>query len=272
MLRRAVWAGRFYPAQPPLLHRELEACLAAARSPQAERIAAPIGCIVPHAGYAYSGGIAGAAYARMELPDRFIILCPNHTGAGAPLAIMSEGEWETPLGNARIDRALAEELRKSCRLLCEDARAHLKEHSLEVQLPFLQKLRPDFQFVPIAVGTDAFDAIELLGAGIAQAASRYAQRLLIVASSDMNHFEPDEKTRVKDRLAIEQILALDPRSLYDTIRRERISMCGYCPAAAMLIAAVRLGARSAELVRYGTSADASGDLSRVVGYAAMVVW
>src|SRR5713226_1283209 len=269
MLRRAVWADQFYPAQTALLDQQLEKCLTA-EGP--EKIAKPIGCVVPHAGYIYSGPIAGAAYARLELPDRFIILCPNHTGLGSPLAVMLEGEWQTPLGNARIDSALARRLERRCHLLSDDARAHAEEHSLEVQLPFLQKLRPGLQFVPIAVGTESFEALEMLGHAMAEAIRESACPVLIVASSDMNHFENDERTRLKDRRAIDQVLALDPRSLYDTVRREHITMCGYCPAVAMLIAALDLGARQAELVRYGTSAEVSGDFDRVVGYAGMVVW
>lgn len=269
MLRRAAWGGQFYPAQPHLLKQELEKYLA---GETAEKIAAPIGCVSPHAAYMYSGAIAGAVYARMELPETFIILCPNHTGRGAPLSMMSEGEWQTPLGNIHIEDKLANELRRRCHLLFEDAQAHLEEHSLEVQLPFLQKLRPNLRFVPIAVGTEAFDALEMLGHAMAGAIESYEQKVLIVASSDMNHFENDERTRLKDRRAIDQVLALDARGLYDTVRHEHITMCGYCPTVAMLTAARRLGACYAELVRYGTSADVSGDYSRVVGYAGMIVW
>jgi hypothetical protein len=269
MLRRAVWADQFYPAHPVRLHRELEKCLGPGTP---EKIEHPIGCVVPHAGYMYSGPVAGAVYARLELPDRCIILCPNHTGRGAPLAILSEGQWQTPLGSVPVDPSLAGALKKRCHLLSEDAEAHRQEHSLEVQLPFLQKLRSELAFVPIAVGTEAFEALELLGESLAETVRTAARPVLLVASSDMNHFENDERTRIKDRRAIDRVLALDPRGLYDTVRHERISMCGYCPAVAMLIAAGRLGAAQAELVRYATSADASGDYSRVVGYAGMVVW
>ena len=269
MVRRAAWADQFYPSRPLVLRRELEKYLQAEST---EKIAEPIGCIAPHAAYMYSGAIAGAVYARLEAPRKCIILCPNHTGRGAPLSIMSEGEWQTPLGNAPIDSALARELRKKCHLLFEDARAHEDEHSLEVQLPFLQKLQPKLEFVPIAVGTEAYDALEMLGLAMAEVIQGHRERILIVASSDMNHFESDERTRLKDRRAIDQVLALDPRSLYDTVRHEHITMCGYCPTVAMLTAARRLGAAQAELVRYGTSADVSGDSSRVVGYAGIVVW
>lgn len=269
MVRRAAWADQFYPAHPDLLNQELERCLGPA---PAEKIADPIGCVAPHAGYVYSGPIAGAVYSRLELPERFIVLCPNHTGQGAPLALMPEGEWETPLGDARIDGDLALGVKQGCRLLSDDVRAHEEEHSLEVQLPFLQKLRPDLQFVPISVGTEAYEALDMLGHALADAVRGRSRRTLIVASSDMNHYESDELTRIKDRRAIEQILALDPRGLYETVRRERISMCGYCPTVAMLVAALDLGARHAELIRYGTSAEVSGDFSRVVGYAGIAVW
>ncbi|MBI3667300.1 MAG: AmmeMemoRadiSam system protein B [Acidobacteria bacterium] len=269
MVRRAAWADQFYPSRPVLLRHELEKLL---KADSPEKITQPIGCVSPHAAYMYSGMIAGAVYARIEIPRKCIVLCPNHTGRGSPLAIMSEGEWQMPLGNVPIDSILARELQKKCHLLFEDARAHEDEHSLEVQLPFLQKLQPKLEFVPIAVGTEAYDALELLGQAMADVIQAQRERVLIVASSDMNHFESDERTRLKDRRAIDQVLALDPRSLYDTVRHEHITMCGYCPTVAMLHAARRLGATQAELVRYGTSADVSGDSSRVVGYAGIVVW
>ena len=269
MPRRAAWGDQFYPAQPLRLRRELEKFLGAESTPQ---IRAPIACVSPHAGYMYSGAIAGAVYARLELPDRFLVLCPNHTGRGAPLAIMPEGKWQMPLGDVPIDEKLARALMKRCHLLSEDSQAHRDEHSLEVQLPFLQQLRPGFQFVPIAVGTDAYEAMEMLGNAMAEVIQSWGPPVLIVASSDMNHFENDERTRLKDRLAIDKVLALDPRGLYDTVRREHISMCGYCPTVAALVAARKLGASQAELVRYGTSAEASGDFDRVVGYAGMAIW
>jgi AmmeMemoRadiSam system protein B len=270
MVRRAAWGDRFYPAEPALLSQEVEQCLAQESPP--EKIAAPIACVAPHAALMYSGSIAGAVYARLELPDRFIVLCPNHTGRGMPLSIMPEGKWQMPLGDVAIDAALAALLMRKCHLLFEDAKAHENEHSLEVQLPFLQTLCPSLQMVPIAVGTEAYEALEMLGHAMAEAIRKHSRKVLIVASSDMNHFESDERTRVKDQRAIDHVLALDPRGLYDTVRREHITMCGYCPTVAALIAARELGARHAELVRYGTSADVSGDYGRVVGYAGMAVW
>jgi MEMO1 family protein len=220
----------------------------------------------------YSGHVAGAVYRRLDLPRRMVILCPNHTGVGEPLAIMSEGAWQTPLGDVAIDAAIAKELKSRLPLLTEDQEAHRYEHALEVQLPFLQVLAPGFQFVPITVGTSNFEVLSALGVVIASAATEAGAPVLVIASSDMNHYESDEVTRVKDRRAIDQILALDPRGLYETVHQANISMCGYGPAVVMLTAAKRLGAQQAELVRYATSGDVSGDRDMVVGYAGIAVY
>lgn len=266
MRRPAAVAGRFYPAHPDALRRELVRYIPS----QGEKRAA-IGCVVPHAGIMYSGHVAGDVYAHLELPARFIILCPNHTGQGAPLSIMCEGTWETPLGDAAVDSGLARELLRACPRLEEDAEAHRFEHSLEVQLPFLQHLLADFRFVPIAIGVGRYPPLEELGHAVAAVVERAGGSILVVASSDMSHYEPDERTRVKDGWAIDRILALDPKGLYDTVERENISMCGYGPTVAMLTAAKDLGARAAELVRYATSGDVTGDRSAVVGYAGIII-
>jgi len=269
-VRHPAVAGRFYPAKSATLSHQLDHYLAADAAPP-EKAEGALGCIVPHAGYMYSGPVAGAVFQRLPARPSYIILCPNHTGRGVPLAIMSKGEWLTPLGAAPIDTALAVSLQHSCHLLMEDAKAHEDEHAIEVQLPFLQRQVGAFTFVPIAIGVSRFAALEALGHGMAQALKTSAGPVLIVASSDMNHYEPDDVTRVKDRKAIDRILALDPAGLYQVVHQEDISMCGYGPAVAMLTAVKDLGARRAELVRYATSADASGDRSAVVGYAGMVI-
>ena len=266
MHRRPAVAGRFYPARPQELTRDLERYLERTTPPQQA-----IGCVVPHAGIMYSGHVAGAVYARLKPASSYIILCPNHTGAGRPLAIMSTGDWETPLGNVPIDSALAEALKRACPALEEDDEAHRFEHSLEVQLPFLQHLQEDFRFVPIAIGVGRYEPLAELGRALARVVEAAGSRPLLVASSDLNHYEPDAVNRVKDRQAIDQILALDPRGLYDTVHRERISMCGFGPTVAVLTAARELGARQAELVRYATSGDITGDRSAVVGYAGIVI-
>ena len=265
-IRHPAVAGRFYPGAPNILVYDVQSYL----SPQTVPATA-LGCIAPHAGYIYSGAVAGAVFAQVDLPQRILILCPNHTGKGRPLAIMSSGTWETPLGSAPIDSPLADALKKKFPALTEDADAHRSEHAIEVELPFLQARRPDFTFVPIALGTGQFDILEKLGEAVADAVQAQSDKILIVASSDMNHYENDAITHVKDHKAIEQILALDARGLFDVVMREDISMCGFGPAVVMLTACKRLGATSAELIKYATSGDVSGDRDMVVGYAGIVV-
>ena len=267
MLRQPAVAGRFYPGRAEPLVRQLDQYLG--DNPQ--KLEGALGCIVPHAGYMYSGPVAGAVFSRLPARATYIILCPNHTGRGAPLAIMSSGEWLTPLGKVPVDSATARLLRQSCHLLMEDSEAHRDEHSLEVQLPFLQRSAGDFRFVPIAIGVCGYPGLEALGHSIAQVVKSTASSALVIASSDMNHYEPDTLTREKDRKAIDKILKLDAAGLYEVVRREDISMCGYCPAIAMLTATRDLGARTAELIKYATSADTSGDRSAVVGYAGIIV-
>jgi MEMO1 family protein len=266
MLREPAVVGRFYPANAAALRADVNSYLSSGR----EQVAA-VGCIAPHAGYMYSGQVAGAVFSRLEIPACCIVLCPNHTGFGHPLAIMKEGGWRTPLGTLPIASALAGKLLQAFPALAEDSAAHRSEHAIEVELPFLQVKRPDLQFVPIAVGTGRLLLLEELGESVANVIRLSEQPVLIIASSDMNHYEDDATTRVKDRKAIDRILALDARGLHETVMNENISMCGFGPAVAMLTAAKRLGAKSAELVQYATSGDVSGDRDTVVGYAGIVV-
>ena len=265
-VRHPAVAGRFYPQNPGVLLAEVHSYI----SPVAEPVAA-LGCVVPHAGYMYSGHVAGAVYARLQIPQRCILMCPNHTGMGKPLSIMSEGAWETPMGSVPVDSELATTLKERFSFLSEDAAAHRFEHAAEVQLPFLQACQPQVVFVPIAVGTSQFEALDGLGHAIAEVVASREQRVLIIASSDMNHYEPDAITRVKDQKAIDRMLALDARGLYDVVMDEDISMCGFGPTVAMLTAAKQLGATAAELIKYATSGDVSGDRNMVVGYAGVAV-
>jgi AmmeMemoRadiSam system protein B len=227
--------------------------------------------MVPHAGYMYSGAVAGAVFSKIGVPSRCIILCPNHTGRGHPLSLMKEGGWRTPLGDLKIDPQLAEELLREFPALTDDSDAHRFEHAIEVELPFLQLIRPETTFVPIAVGTSQLVLLQELGESLARVIKKDAGDILIIASSDMNHYEDDETTRVKDKKAIERILELDAVGLHETVINESISMCGFGPAVAMLTSAKRLGAERADLVRYATSADVSGDFETVVGYAGIIV-
>lgn len=268
MVRPPAVAGRFYPSDPVVLTRQIQACVSAANSPKKKKALA---CMVPHAGYKYSGAVAGSVFAALELPQRIIILGVRHFPRGQPLAIVSEGAWRTPLGQASIDTELANEVTKACSLLREDPVAHSTEHSLEVQLPFLQILDSGFRFVPIALGTLKYEDMCAVGEGVAAVIAAQKEPVLLLTSSDMNHYEDDATTRKKDYKAIEELLKLDPRGLYDTVRREEISMCGLGPAVAMLTAVRRLGATKADLVMYATSGDVTGDLAEVVGYAGMII-
>jgi hypothetical protein len=267
IVRHPAVAGRFYPRDPVTLRQQIDSYL----SPSLPSQVRGAGCIVPHAGYMYSGHVAGTVFARLEIPQLCLVLCPNHTGMGRPLAIMSDGAWETPLGNVPIDHAFAVALKQRCPLLHEDSTAHRSEHAAEVELPFLLVRRPDLTFVPIALGTGQFEALAQLGDAIADVIAAEKRQVLIVASSDMNHYESDAITRIKDQSAIEPILALDPRALYQVVTQQHVSMCGFGPAVAMLTAAKKLGATTAELVKYATSGEISGDLDTVVGYAGIVV-
>jgi MEMO1 family protein len=268
MIRPPAVAGHFYPGEPSLLDKEVNSFLSAWTSPTRIRAQA---CLVPHAGYKYSGQVAGAVYSRMEIPARVILIGPRHFPRGASFAILSEGAWQTPLGLAPIDHLLAEKLARACPLLREDAVAHSAEHSLEVQLPFLQRLAPSFAFVPIVIGAARYADLETLGHAIADVIGSEQGPILLIASSDMNHYESDAVTRVKDRKAMDCILALEPHELFNTVCDERISMCGYGAAVAMLTAAHQMGARHAELVRYATSGEINGNFEEVVGYAGIVI-
>jgi MEMO1 family protein len=266
MNRLPAVAGRFYPSDPAELAQEVKKYLASDES----KVSA-LGCVVPHAGYMYSGRVAGAVYSSLEIPLQCILIGPRHFPRGESMAILSSGSWQTPLGAAAIDSALAAELMHACPRLREDAVAHEREHSLEVQLPFVQRMTGDFRFVPIVLGIDRYPLLEELGRAVAKVIQADDEKILVVASSDMNHYESDAITRVKDNRAIERILALDPRGLYDTVRDEGITMCGYAATVVMLVATIELGAKEAKLIRYATSGDVTGDFESVVGYAGIIV-
>ncbi|HKV03954.1 MAG TPA: AmmeMemoRadiSam system protein B [Candidatus Acidoferrales bacterium] len=266
MIRPPAVAGSFYPSDPRELAQRVEEFTSGGGEKAAAR-----GCVVPHAGYKYSGHVAGAVYRSLEIPARCILLGPRHFPQGQPMAILTEGSFMTPFGEARIDAALAEELARACPLLREDEVAHGREHSLEVQLPFLQRLAGNFRFVPVVLATDRYGAIEELGRAVAQVVTAETEPVLVIASSDMNHYESDAITRAKDEKAIARVLAIDPRGLYDTVRSEEISMCGYAATVAMLVAVRELGAKNAALIRYATSGDVTGERNEVVGYAGLVL-
>jgi MEMO1 family protein len=269
MIRPPAVSGRFYPSDPKKLALEIEQFTAVGQTEKKK--ASALGCIVPHAGYMYSGHVAGAVYSAIEMPARCILIGPRHFPGGEAMAIISEGGWQTPFGDAQIDSELAAELKRSCPLLREDRVAHQREHSLEVQIPFLQRLTPNLSFVPVVLATNRYPDLEALGHAVAQVIAAQKDPILLIASTDMNHYESDAITRAKDRKAIDRVLELDPRGLYDTVNREDITMCGYAATVAMLVAMRDLGATHAELVRYATSGDITGDRDEVVGYASLIV-
>ncbi len=262
MERQPAVAGRFYPSDPAALQREVARCLPAVPGPVRRAVAV----VLPHAGYVYSGRVAGETLAAVHVPDTVLLIGPNHHGRGAPVALMASGSWRLPLGTVPIDGRFAGLLAEAP-LVVRDSEAHRFEHSLEVQLPLLLHRNPGVRIVPLVLGNLSPDTCEQLGEAVAGAVQAYGDEVLIVASSDMSHYEPRATAAAKDRLAIDRILALDPAGLLQTVAAHRITMCGAVPVAVTLVAARRLGARSADLVRYADSGEVSGDTMQVVGYA-----
>jgi len=266
MIRQSAVAGKFYSDDSDELRAELEQLLTVAEP--REKV---LGVIAPHAGYLYSGAVAGALYGAVELPPTVIILGPNHHGVGARAALYPGGEWLTPLGAVPINGTLSVLVTKHAPLVEEETTAHHYEHSLEVQLPFLQLVRPAVTIVPLCLGFGDYASCRALGLGIARAIREYGEEVLIVASSDMTHYESAAAAKKKDELAIDEVLALNPEGLLRVCRDKEITMCGVIPATVMLVAAMELGATRARLVRYATSGDVTGDNRRVVAYAALTV-
>ena len=268
-VRQPSVAGQFYPATGQAIKKQLESFIdkkAAKRD--------VITCMLPHAGYMYSGKVAAHTVSQITVKDTVILLGPNHTGCGEPFSIMTEGIWQTPLGEITIDAALAKKILKGSRHLKSDSLAHQGEHSLEVELPILQYFKPDFEIVPIAFLTDDFEALKETGKEIASVITQAGikGKVLIIASSDMTHYEPQAAAEKKDRAAIEAILRLDEDALVESISRLNISMCGYAPVIAMLAASKALGATKGELSKYQTSGDVTGDKTSVVGYAGVIIY
>ncbi len=266
MSRQPVVAGQFYPASASQLRAMIEKMV----DKEAEKQDV-IGLVSPHAGYVYSGSVAGAVISRVKFKDTFIILGPNHTGKGKPLSIMSQGKWQTPFGDVEIDTDLAKHLLSITRHLQEDDAAHMFEHAIEVQLPFLQYFKPDIRIVPITLSFASLDVYKEIGREMARAIKDTGREAVIMASSDMTHYEPHDVAARKDRQAIDAILRLDEDELFRRVEEHNISMCGAAPVASLISAARELGATSAELVKYQTSGDTSGDYSAVVGYAGIII-
>ena len=265
VVREPSVAGTFYGARAAALSAELDRLLGA--DPVAGQASA-LGLLVPHAGHVYSGAVAGAVFGRVVIPPKVILIGPNHTGLGEDVALWPGGAWRTPLGEVPVDAALTAALAAGPEVTA-DAQAHLREHSLEVELPFLQRARPDVSMAALCLSHLAYRDCEALGLLVARAAD--AEGALIVASSDMSHYVPAARARELDGRALERLLALDARGLHEVVHRDRITMCGIIPATVMLVAARALGATRAELVRYAHSGEVTGDDRSVVGYAGVIV-
>ncbi len=266
MQRHPAVAGQFYPGDPYQLRGQLDAMFAGQVRPEPALMA-----MSPHAGYVFSGATAAKVLGRAEIPARVLVAGPNHRGLGAEAAVVTQGSWLTPLGQVPLDAELGRALLAASPLVSEDELAHRREHSLEVQVPLLQHLRPDFLLTPLCLGHLALEDCLELGQALAVAIREVGQPVLMVASTDMTHYESAAEAEQKDRRALERVLALDPAGLYRTVAGERISMCGVLPTTVCLTAAKELGATQAELIAYTNSGAVTGDNRQVVGYAGVLV-
>jgi AmmeMemoRadiSam system protein B len=228
-------------------------------------------CLAPHAGYVYSGAVAGRVYGHLDVPRKVLVLGPNHTGYGAPVSVASQAAWSTPLGEVSVDQDLAEEVLEAFPAAERESQAHWREHSIEVQLPFLKARQESVSVLPICLKHLALDECLALGRAIGRVAAAQAEPVGVVVSTDMSHSETEAVARELDGVAIDAVLSLDPENLYRTVHERRISMCGVIPATVALAAAADLGPIEGHRVAYATSADVSGDKSSVVGYAGVCV-
>ena len=259
-------AGRFYPGDRATLAKEVRKMLVPALNPAV----AACGVMVPHAGYVYSGPVAGQTFASITPPSVAILLGPNHGGTGPAASLWNSGKWSTPLGDAGVDSALALALSRVCGKLVPDRQPHLAEHSLEVQVPFLLAINPGIKIVPILFRMANLEMLREVGVAIASVIASISPRPLLVASTDMNHFEPHDATIEKDGPVLDAIMALDPEGMWKAVQKGRVSMCGVQPVAVMLEAVRRLGGKKARLIGHTTSGPVSGDFERTVGYAGIV--
>lgn len=268
-IRKPAVAGQFYPSSSQELKNKIETLI----DKKAEK-SDVIACMLPHAGYMYSGAVAAQTVSRINIKNKIILLGPNHTGYGRAFSIMTDGIWQTPLGEIKIDSNLAKSILSRSRYLEEDSLAHIYEHSLEVELPFLQYFKPDFEIVPIIVLSEEINILRDIGKDISYAIKDLNIRdsAMIVASSDMTHYEPQSQAAKKDKQAIQAILDLNEYELMEKVQQLSISMCGYAPVVVMLSAAKLLGAQKSSLVKYQTSGDVTGEKDSVVGYAGIIIY
>jgi AmmeMemoRadiSam system protein B len=266
MIRAPAVAGQFYPANASALKDQISKLVRDSPKLDAK------GIVMPHAGYVYSGIVAGAVVSSVNITPTVVVLGPNHTGYGRPYSIMVEGTWQTPLGDVSIDTRLSKLILDGSSHLEKDIMAHTDEHSIEVEIPFLQYFRSDLKLVPIVLSHSDLTTYKLMGEELADAIKAYGKDVLVIASSDMTHYEPHQKAVEKDRIAINSILELDEDGLIYNVERYNISMCGQAPVVVMISCSKKLGAQKAKLIKYQTSGDTAGNHSQVVGYAGVVIY
>jgi hypothetical protein len=276
MSRLPVVADRFYPGKKSLLKQTVTELLQKYSPPEREHGSEPgrvhaFGVISPHAGYIYSGGVCAETLKSVTIPETVVILGPNHHGRG-PAISLSRQDWETPLGTVPVNSDFSERLLEFNTEILTDEVAHQYEHSLEVQLPFLQVLQERLSIVPLTLSRLSYSTCEKLADSLARTISHYGNPVLMLASSDMTHYESRKSAKKKDALVLDQLTALNPRGLYQTVEDSRISMCGVIPVTVVLLASLQLGANRAEIVRYTDSGEVSKDLDQVVGYAGAVIY
>ncbi|NOG84361.1 MAG: AmmeMemoRadiSam system protein B [Candidatus Scalindua sp. SCAELEC01] len=266
IVRLPVVSGSFYPGNKAALIEELGRLVDA----KAERKKV-LGLISPHAGYVYSGRVMGSVFSGIVVPDTVVILAPNHTGLGSPFSIWPEGCWRTPLGKVPTDVELVQKIIGSCDLVKIDQEAHVREHSAEVLLPFLQYLNPLVKIAVIVIRSNRYKDLKVFGKSIGEVLLKIRRNALVIASSDMTHYENQKSANRKDTLAITEIVALREEGLYRVVQEHNITMCGIAPAISMLICSKERAATKAELIGYETSGKVSGDYDQVVGYAGIIV-
>jgi hypothetical protein len=268
MRRPSYVAGYFYPDDPEILKKTIGSFIRE-KSSQAEAI----GAVCPHAGYEFSGPVAASVYASVEIPQTVVILAPAHQRILSLFALFDQGSWLTPLGEVEVEGRLAELIVSETDLVSRDLEAHRKEHSIEVQIPFLQYFRPDVSIVPIMVSYEAgYPELSQLGQALTEAVKKFQKQVLLIASTDMSHYVNKKVAEELDYKAIFFIEKLDPRGLFDVVTSYGISMCGFQPTTALLTAARGLGAKEGRLIKYQTSGERTGDYREVVGYAGLIIY
>jgi MEMO1 family protein len=267
MIRLPAVADRFYPGNGTTLDQNLDNLIPTDRAFPGNKAYAVVS---PHAGYMFSGNIAGKTLSSIEIPETVLLIGPNHHGQGSPISL-STASWQTPLGIVPRSDEFANNLLQISSLITADDLAHKQEHSLEVQIPFLQKLQPQLQIAALALFPLDYRTCEILATSIASAIANSQQDILILASSDMSHYKSRKIASKMDHMALDQIINMDPEGLYDVVRKNSISMCGIIPVTIALKAAMILGATKSELTGYTDSGEATGDTAQVVGYAGLII-